>query len=96
MIEANDLVIYVFMAGAYVLVPGLLARYLVRASWIQTILAFPMYWLVLFLLLGFGRISEEILGWTLIMAMFTSCLGVPLAALVLKLTNLPDLLRPRD
>jgi hypothetical protein len=42
------------------------------------------------LVLGFGRINEEVLGWTLIMSMFTSWLAVPIVGLVLRLLSVPQ------
>ena len=78
-----------FMIAAYFAVPALLARFVVGARWLQVLIAFPMFWLALFLLLGFGRVDDEVIGFTIIMSMFFSWLGVPIAALVAKKAELP-------
>jgi len=80
----------VLVGGAVLVVPALITRFVVGASWPQVALAFPLYWLVLMLLLGFGRINEEVLGWTLIMSMFTSWAAVPIVGLGLRLLSIPQ------
>jgi hypothetical protein len=80
----------VFVGGAVLVVPALITRFVVGATWPQVALAFPVYWFVLMLVLGFGRINEEVLGWTLIMSMFTSWLAVPIVGLVLRLLSVPQ------
>ncbi len=80
----------IFFGGAVLVVPALITHFIVGATWPQVALAFPVYWLVLMLLLGFGRINEEVLGWTLIMSMFTAWAGVPIVGLVLRLLSIPQ------
>lgn len=86
---AGNATVLALMLGAYIVIPALLARFLIGARWLQVVIAFPVFWLALFLVLGFGRIDEEVFGWTFIMAMFSSWLGVPLAALFVRWANLP-------
>jgi hypothetical protein len=80
----------IFFGGAVLVVPALITRFLVGATWPQVVLAFPMYWLVLMLFLGFGRVNQEVVGWTLIMSMFTAWAGVPIVGLVLRLLAIPQ------
>ena len=76
--------------GLLVILPAILARYLVGAGWLQLPLAFLLWFLTLWLLLGGTANSrDEGLGWTLIMGMFFSWAGVPIAALILRVTNVP-------
>lgn len=79
-----------FVLGLIVILPAILARYIVGASWVQVVCAFPLWFLVLWLILGGPSISrDEGIGWTMIMSMFFSWAGVPIAALVLRLANFP-------
>jgi hypothetical protein len=78
-----------FLGGLTLVVPALIAKFIVGATWPQVALAFPIFWFLLAMGLGFGKLNEEVLGWTLIMAMFTSWLGVPIVGLVLRLTDIP-------
>lgn len=87
---AEDAILLAFMAIAYVIAPALLARFVVKANWLQILIAFPMFWVALFLVLGFGTISQEVFGFTVIMSMFFSWLGVPLMAKLAKAANLPQ------
>ena len=87
----SEAAILPFMLAAYFIVPALLARYLVRASWLQVACSFPGWWLALWLILGGPSISlDEGLGWTMVMSMFFSWLGVPLVAFVCKKVNVPN------
>jgi len=79
-----------FVGGLVLVVPALVTRFIVGAAWPQVLLAFPIFWFQLAMLLGFGKLNEEVLGWTLIMAMFTSWLGVPIVGLILRLSAIPQ------
>ena len=79
-----------FVGGAVLVVPAVLARSLVGATWLQVGCGFVVWFLCLWLLLGGASLSRgEGLGWTIIMGMFFSWLGVPLTTLAMRLTNVP-------
>lgn len=80
----------VFAGGLVLVVPAVVTRFIVGADWSQVLLAFPIFWFLLAMILGFGKLNEEVLGWTLIMAMFTSWLVVPIVGLVLRLSAIPQ------
>ena len=79
-------------AIATLVLPVMLARMLIGATWPQVGIAY-MVWLVgIFILIGgLGKKTRknEALGFTMIFAMFTLWAGVPLTALVLRLLGLP-------
>ena len=79
------------LGGALLIVPVLATRAFVGATWLEVAIAIPLYWLLLMLLLGFGRIDQEVLGFTLIVSMFTSWAGVPLVTLVLRRFSIPQM-----
>lgn len=79
----------VFFGGFALVVTALITKFIVGATWPQVALAFPVFWFLLAMGLGFGKLNEEVLGWTLIAAMFTSWLGVPIVGLVLRLSGIP-------
>ena len=79
-----------FMVAAYLVIPVVLARFVVRASWLQVACAYPVWFVALWLILGGPSNSvEEGVGWTLIMGMFFTWLGVPIAAILLRAANMP-------
>ena len=81
-----------FMTIPFIVVPLLIARFLVRAEWLQIACAYPIWFLALFLFLGGGTTPgglDEGIGWTMIMGMFFTWVGVPVVCLLLKLSNLP-------
>jgi hypothetical protein len=79
-----------FVLTALIFAPLGLAKGLAGASWSQTGCAFLIWFGLLGLLLGLGSSSKsEGLGWTLIMGMFFSWLGVPVVAIVLRMANFP-------
>jgi len=70
--------------------PLFLARFMVGATWLQVGCAFGVYFLALFMVLGGGKASAaEAFGFTLILSIFFAWAGVPIAALMLRLLNLP-------
>ncbi|QYJ06581.1 hypothetical protein [Qipengyuania flava] len=71
-----------------VFIPVGLAKGMVMASWLQTAGAFAVFYLVLFIALGGGKVSNEVFGFTLIFGMFSAWLGVPLVALALRALEL--------
>ncbi|MDP9423156.1 MAG: hypothetical protein M3Q19_10035 [Pseudomonadota bacterium] len=76
---------YIPILLAYLIVPLLLARVLVRANWLQTGAAFGILWAVLlFLGIAMGSTWGERIGWPMIFAMFFSTPGVPTIAWILK------------
>lgn len=79
-----------FVLGLIFVVPGVLAWLVTGGRVPQVACAFPLWFLVLWLLLGgAGNSSGEGIGWTLIMSMFFGWAGVPLAALALRFLNIP-------
>jgi hypothetical protein len=80
--EANLMV-----AGMIVIVPAVLAR-LVAIGWLQVACAFALWFIALFLVLG-GELTDAVFGFTLIVSMFFAWAGVPLAAAVLRVFNVP-------
>ena len=77
-----------FLFAALVGLPGILARFVVGASWLQVGWAFVVWTIMLALLLGPGS-RDETIGWTIIVSMFIGWLGIPIVAWVLKLADLP-------
>ena len=75
---------FIFLAILFA-VPLGLAVGVVGASWLEAGLGFVGFYLVLFLILGHGRFSNEVFGFLLIFGTATGWLGVPLFALVLRL-----------
>ena len=70
---------------AYLIVPLVLTKALVRANWLQTGAAFGILWAVLLLLgIAMGGTWGERIGWPMIFGMFFSTPGVPIIAWVLK------------
>lgn len=86
----TDLPAALFVLGLLVIVPAAIAKIVVGATWLQVACAFPLWFLFLWLMLGGTTNSrDEGIGWTIIMGMFFSWLGVPLAAMFLRAVNLP-------
>ena len=79
-----------FLLAAVLVVPAVLARYLIGAPWLQVCCAFLVWYLGLWSMLG-GTVNPrgESFGWTVILSMFFSWAGVPIVALVLRLLNVP-------
>lgn len=75
------------VAAMILIVPAALAR-LVATGWLQVACAFALWFLALLLFLGNGP-ANEVFGFALIMSMFFAWAGVPLAAVLLRLFNLP-------
>ena len=73
----------------YLVVPVLVARFLVRGRWIEIVQAYGI-WLALMVAfgllhhLGTGKFGEG-LGWAFIMALFFTTLAIPVIVLLLKL-----------
>ena len=79
-----------FVLGLLIVVPAAIAKLVIGASWLQVACAFPLWFFCLWLMLGGPSVSrDEGIGWTIIISMFFGWLGVPLAALVLRVANLP-------
>jgi hypothetical protein len=79
-----------FLIGAYFVVPVVLGRFAVRASWLQIGCAYPVWFVALWLMLGGpANSAEEGVGWTLVMGMFFTWAGVPIAAILLRAANMP-------
>ena len=69
-------------------VPLGLAVGVAGASWLEAGIAFLGFYLALFLVLGHGRIAKDVFGFTLIFGTATGWRGVPLLALVLRLSGI--------
>lgn len=76
---------HLFLLVLVVVAPLLLAKFLIRANWLQCGAAFLVLWgvLLLFGLLSGGTLGER-LGWPMILAIFTTLPGVPIIALLMK------------
>jgi hypothetical protein len=78
-----------YALGAWVLVPVLIAKLILRASWWTVMVAYGI-WLALLavvalsFLLG-GASFDEALGWPAILSMFLTVLAIPGIVLVLKI-----------
>lgn len=81
--------IAMMLSGSF-FVPAVIAGGVLGASWPQVVLAFVMYWVLLGLALGFGKVNTEVFGWTFLASIFTAWLGVPMCAFVLMLSNFPE------
>jgi len=79
-----------FVGAILLVVPAMVTRSVVGADWPQVMLAFPIFWFLLAMVLGFGKLNQEVLGWTLIMAMFTSWFGVPMIGSILRAFSIPQ------
>ncbi len=76
----------VFFSCIAIIVPVLLARFIVRADW-RMIRNACLIWYG-FLLLGFGALARaDGFGWALIFAMYFSILAIPILALVFRVWN---------
>ena len=49
----------VFMLGLMVGLPFIIAKFVVGASLVQALLAFPLFWTITFFGLGFGNVNQE-------------------------------------
>lgn len=73
------------MLSLYTLAPILIARYVVRGAWRQILEAYGI-WIVLLALLGFliGGPHGAGYGWAILIAMFTTVIGVPVITGILR------------
>lgn len=73
------------MLSLYTLAPVLIARYLVRGTWIQIVQAYGL-WIATLLVLGFmiGGPHGAGYGWALLIAMFTTVFAVPILTGILR------------
>jgi hypothetical protein len=79
-----------FVFAALIVVPALISRFLVGVTWIQVACAFLIWFFCLWMLLGGPSLTKgEAIGWTMIIGMFFSWVGVPVVALILRAANLP-------
>jgi hypothetical protein len=74
-----------FMLVLYFVAPIFLAKMVVGASWMQILIAYAVFYAVLFLVLvpGSPR-AEEGIGWMFIMAMFLTIPAVPILCILLR------------
>ncbi|WP_298304013.1 hypothetical protein [uncultured Erythrobacter sp.] len=79
-----------FMLGLMVGLPFIIAKFVVGATLVQVLLAFPLFWAITFLGLGFGNVNQEVFGWTLIAQIFVAWVGVPICAGLLKWLEIPQ------
>ncbi|MGL5361931.1 MAG: hypothetical protein ACRDBH_03565 [Bosea sp. (in: a-proteobacteria)] len=77
---------YLFYASIALVVPVLIARFVVRADW-RTIRNACIIWYGLLILAFNGLFDPKGFGWAMIFAMFFSIPAVPLAALGLRLLS---------
>ncbi|MEI8146593.1 MAG: hypothetical protein WCH83_14125 [Alphaproteobacteria bacterium] len=73
-----------FYLCAAIVVPILLARFVIRADW-RTVRNASLVWYGVLFLPFAVTANEEWLGWGLIIALFSSFWGIPLLSLILKL-----------
>ncbi|GAA4003246.1 hypothetical protein [Sphingomonas humi] len=79
------------LLGWIFVVPALLAKFVIGASWAQAGCAAALWYIGLFLALGGPSVrAAEGFGWTMILSMFFGWAAVPAIALVLRLAQLPD------
>ncbi|MBL8228520.1 MAG: hypothetical protein JNL98_08585 [Bryobacterales bacterium] len=73
------------MLSLYTLAPVLIARYLVRGTWLQVLQAYGL-WIATLLVLGFmiGGPHGAGYAWALLIAMFTTVFGVPIFTGILR------------
>jgi hypothetical protein len=76
--------VLLFYLCAAIVVPILLARFVIRADW-RTIRNASLLWYGCLFLPGAVTANEELLGWALLIATFSSFWAFPLLSLILKL-----------
>lgn len=75
----------VFMLFLYFGVPIFLAKIVVGAGWIQILIAYGIFYALLFLVLVPGSPNRtEGIGWMFIMAMFLTIPAVPILSIILR------------
>lgn len=80
----NQIVPLLVYLGAALVVPVLIARFILRAEWRMVRNACIIWYSLLVLIFG-GPFKPEALGWAMIFAMYFSILAIPLLSLILKL-----------
>lgn len=84
-----------FVFGIAVAVPYGLARWLVRASWLQASFAFAAWTFLLLLVFAPPGAPDEHIGWAMIFGLLLNWVAVPVTALLCRRTNMPDRLIAR-
>lgn len=77
--------------------PALLARFVIRATWLQVGCAFLLWFVLLSIYIGGPSLTgAEWFGWSFILSMFFAFVGVPICAIIIRIFNLPyRFFRPR-
>nr|WP_314442966.1 hypothetical protein [uncultured Sphingomonas sp.] len=78
------------LLGMTIVGPALIARFIIRATWLQVGCAFLLWFVLLSIYIGGPSLTgAEWFGWTFILSMFFAIGGVPICAIIVRVLNLP-------